>query len=48
MARIAIQSNKTKEKFAKLCYTVRGPYYILRNTGHSIYFVKKPHKPDST
>ena len=35
IARTAIQSDKKKEKFAKLCYIVRGTYHILRNTGHS-------------
>jgi len=29
MARTAIQSNKQKEKVAKLCYAVRGPYQIF-------------------
>ena len=47
MARTTIQSDKKKEKIAKLCYAVRGPYQFLRNTGHGSYFVKKLHKPDS-
>ena len=47
MARTAIQSNKRKEKFAKLCYAVRGPYQIIRTTGHGSYFVQKLHRPDA-
>ena len=47
MARTAIQSNKQKEKVAKLCYTVRGPYQIIRTTGHGSYFVRKLHRRDS-
>jgi len=38
-ARTAIQSDKKKEKIAKLCYAVRVPYQILHNTGHGSYFV---------
>ena len=41
MARIAIQSDNTQEIVAKLCFVVRYPYQILRNTGHGSYFVKK-------
>ena len=44
MARAAVQSDKQKEKVAKLCYVVRGPYQIFRNTGHGSYFVNKLHK----
>ena len=47
MARTTIQSNKQKEKVTKLCYTVRGPYQIIRTTGHGSYFVQKLHRPDS-
>ena len=47
MARTAIQSNKQKKKVAKLCYAVRGPYQIIRTTGHGSYFVQKLHRPDS-
>ena len=47
MAKTAIQSDKNKENVTKLCYAVRGPYHILRNTNHGSYFVEKLHKPDS-
>ena len=47
MARTTIQSNKQKEKVAKLCYAVRNPYQIIRTTGHGSYFVCKLHEPDS-
>ena len=47
MARTAIQSNKQKGKVAKLCYAVRGPYQIIRTTGHGSYFVRKLHRPHS-
>ena len=47
MARMAIQSNKQKKKVAKICYAVRGPYQIILTTGHSSYFVRKLHRPDS-
>ena len=39
--------NKQKGKVAKLCYAVRGPYQIIRTTGHGSYFVGKLHRPDS-
>ena len=47
MARTAIQSNKQKEKVAKLCYVVRRPYQIIRTTSNGNYFVRKLHRPDS-
>ena len=47
MARTTIQNNKQKGKVAKLCYAVRGPYQIIRITGHGSYFVRKLHRPDS-
>ena len=47
MDRRTIQSDKKKKKVAKLCYVVRGLYHIIRNIGHSSYFVKKLHNPDS-
>ena len=47
MVRRAIHCNKKNEKFAKLCYKVRGSYYILRNTGRGSYVVKKLHKHNS-
>ena len=47
MARMTIQSNKQKEKVAKLYYAVRGPYQIILTTGHGSYFVRKLHRPDS-
>ena len=47
IARTAIQSNKQKEKVAKLCYAIRGPYQIIRITGHGSYFVRKLHRLDS-
>ena len=47
MARTAIQSDLSKNKVAKLSYSVRGPYQIRRNTGLGSYFVRKLNKPDS-
>ena len=47
MARTAIQSDLSKHKVAKLSYSVRGPYQILRNKGLGSYFVRKLNKPDS-
>ena len=47
MARTSVQSNKQREKVAKLTYAVRGPYQIIRTTGHGSYFVRKLHRPDS-
>ena len=43
----AIQSDKKKEKFDKLCCAVRGPYQIICTTTHGIYCVIKLHRPDS-
>ena len=48
MARTVIQSNKRKEKVAKLCYAVQGPYQIIRTTGNGSYFVRKLHRSDSS
>ena len=47
MARTAIQSNLIKNKVAKLSYSVRGPYQIVRHTGFGSYYVRKLNKPDS-
>ena len=47
MARTAIQSNKQKERVAKLCYAVRGPYQIIPTTSHGSYFVRKLYRLDS-
>ena len=44
--RTAIQSDLFNNKVAKLSYSVRGPYQILRNTGLGSYFVRKLNKPD--
>ena len=47
MARTVLQIDLSKNKVAKLSYSVRGTYQILRNTGLGIYFVRKLNKPDS-
>ena len=47
MALTAVQSNLAKNKVAKLSYSVRGSYQIVRHTGFGSYFVRKLHKPDS-
>ena len=47
MARLAIQSDKKKDKVAKLIYAVRDPYQIIRNTSHGKQFVRILHKYDS-
>ena len=41
MVRTTIQSNLQKEKVAKLYYTVRVPYQIIRTTDHDSYSVRK-------
>jgi len=46
MDRISIQSNKRREKVAKLVYTVRGLYQIIRTTCHDNYFMMKLHRHD--
>ena len=46
MVQIVIQSNKKREKVAKLSYALRGAYQIIRTTGHGSYFVRKLHRPD--
>ena len=40
MARTAIQSDLSKNKVAKLSYSVRGPFQIIRKTGLGSYFVQ--------
>ena len=39
MTRTAIQSDLSKHKVAKLSYSVRSPFQIIRNTGFGSYFV---------
>ena len=41
MARKNIQRRKSQNKVSKLCYAVRDPYRIIRNTCHVSYYVKK-------
>ena len=38
MIRTAIQSDKSQNKIAKICYAVRYTYHIIRNTGHGSYY----------
>ena len=47
MAQNVVQSDKIKDKVAKLSYTVRGPFQIVRGTGRGGYTVRKLHKADS-
>ena len=47
MDRTAIQSDKIKDKVAKLSYAVQGSLQIVRDTGRRGYIVRKLHKPDS-
>ena len=46
IARTAIQNDLSKNKVAKLSYSVRGPFQIIHNTGLGSYFVRKLNKPD--
>ena len=39
--RTAVLSYKLQNKIAKLCYAVRDPYQIIRNTSHSSYYIKQ-------
>ena len=48
MARTTVQSDKSKDKVAKLSYAVRGPFQIVRGTGRGGYIVRKLHKADSS
>ena len=47
MDRTAIQSDLFKNKVAKLSYSVRGPFQIIRKVGLGSYFVRKLNKADS-
>ena len=47
MARTAIQSDKAKDKAAKLSYVVRGPFQSFRDIGCGNYIVRKMNKPDN-
>lgn len=38
MIRTVIQSDKSQNKIAKICYAVRYSYHIIRNTGHGNYY----------
>lgn len=48
MAHTAIQSEKSQNKVAHLCYAIRDPYHIIQNTGYGSYYAKKINKPDSS
>ena len=48
MARTCFQSDKKKEKVAKLCHIVRDHFQIIRTTGRGSYFVRKLQRPDSS
>ena len=47
MDRTAVQSDKSKDKVAKLSYAVRGPFQIIQGTSRGGYIVRKLNKPDS-
>ena len=47
MVRTAIQSDTSTNKVAKLCYTVREPFQIVRGTGRGSYIVRKLNRPHS-
>ena len=44
MARTFIQSDKVKDKVARLRYAVRGPFQIVRGIGCGRYIVRKLNK----
>ena len=44
---LEIQSGKTNDKVAKLCYAGRGRFKIIRGTSRGGYIVRKLNKPDS-
>ena len=41
MAHTAIQSEKSKNKVAHLCYAILDPYHIIQNTGYGSYYATK-------
>ena len=47
MTRTAVQRDNSKDRVAKLSYTVRGPFKIIRGTGREGYTFRKLNKPDS-
>ena len=47
MARVAVQSDSSKGKVAKLVYQSRGPFQVVRDTEHSSYLVQRYGKPKS-
>ena len=47
MARVAVQSNKSAGRVAKLVYQSRGPFIVVEPTGFSSYQVRRYGKPES-
>ena len=47
MAHTAVQSDKIKDKVAKIRYQVRGPFQIIKGTGRGSCIIRKLNKPDS-
>ena len=47
MDRAAVQSDKSKDKVAKLNYVARGSFQIVQGTGRGGCIVRKLHKLDS-
>ena len=48
MARVAVQSDSSKNKVAKLVYKSRGPYVVVRDTGLGSYECRKYGQPEGT
>ena len=46
MGRVAVQSNKSIQRLGKLVYQSRGPFVVVKDTGHSSYFSRRYGKPD--
>ena len=47
MVQTTVQSDKIKDKVAKLSYAVRAPFHIIRSTNRGGYIVRKLNKSDS-
>ena len=47
MSRTTVQDDKSKDKVAKLPYTVREPFQIINGTDRGSYIVRNLNEPDS-
>lgn len=48
MGRVTEQSKKSTQRVGKLVYQSKGPFIIVKDTGHSSYLMRRCGKPNSS